>query len=709
MKKIAFLLALILMFTMLSTPTHAAAINQEIESNDTANTATSIDAGVIEGSLSSENDVDYYRFDANQDYFTVSFGVSSKNLGADAHEGWNVYIYDSKMTLINSFATTSSHSTVRFSISGIIYIKVLATSTAFDNEPTNVIYEISYTTAEDSYWESEYNDNSTSANTISANKTYTGSLHTDDDTDWFKVTSKDYFTVTLSQNIILENVNSVDEGWCVTIYDSSKTELSSFSTTTSNTSIKYPLSGTIYVKITANSTAFDYEPKNVYYDLIVNTSTDSKWENEYNNSSTKANTITQSTTYHGNLHVKGDVDYFKVKSTTSAIAVKFTVSLDEVEPEMVQNGWKITVYAQDSAKSLASYTVNAIGSFNSIALPYAKGKYYYVKVEAQSTSFDNAPVNVPYHIAIVDASEGKTWEVENGKTSVSSATSLAESKTIYGNLYQSGDMDYYKCSILSAGSIKVNFKRDNADNDGDGYAIKVIDAGGKTIASKTVEQKTSGTLSGVSVSKGTYYIVVNKAGYTAPGADINYNISYALTLKKPAIKSVSPTTNTFKVAWAKRSDVNGYQVQYATNKNFTGAKTLTAKSSSTGVTIKSTSAKSVYYVRMRVVVKDGSTNRYSAWSSTKVAINTPKVSKVTAPNKNSLKVTWIKNSGATGYQIQYSTNKKFNAAKKVTAKSSATSAIIKNTSAKTTYYVRIRTVSGSTYSPWSSAYTIKTK
>lgn len=88
--------------------------------------------------------------------------------------------------------------------------------------------------------------------------------------------------------------------------------------------------------------------------------------------------------------------------------------------------------------------------------------------------------------------------------------------------------------------------------------------------------------------------------------------------------------------------------------------------------------------------------------------------------RKSFSATWKKQSKQTsGYQVQYSTNKKF-------AKSVKTSTISKNTtvkktvkklSAKKTYYVRVRTYktvkvgkkSVKIYSGWSAAKKVKTK
>lgn len=74
--------------------------------------------------------------------------------------------------------------------------------------------------------------------------------------------------------------------------------------------------------------------------------------------------------------------------------------------------------------------------------------------------------------------------------------------------------------------------------------------------------------------------------------------------------------------------------------------------------------------------------------------------------KKSLKITWKKVKGITGYQIQYSTSSKFKKAKKITIKKANTvSKTIKKLKAKKKYYIRIRSyvvVNGTKkYSNWS--------
>lgn len=94
------------------------------------------------------------------------------------------------------------------------------------------------------------------------------------------------------------------------------------------------------------------------------------------------------------------------------------------------------------------------------------------------------------------------------------------------------------------------------------------------------------------------------------------------------------------------------------------------------------------------------------------AKNTVKLSKA---KKTSLKATWTKAAGITGYQIQYGTSSKFKGAKTVTVKS--TSKTIFKLKKNKKYYVRVRSyktvkVNGKSmnlYSPWSASKNLKTK
>ena len=91
-----------------------------------------------------------------------------------------------------------------------------------------------------------------------------------------------------------------------------------------------------------------------------------------------------------------------------------------------------------------------------------------------------------------------------------------------------------------------------------------------------------------------------------------------------------------------------------------------------------------------------------------------KLSSVKNSSSKSIKVTWKRQSGVTGYQVQYSTASSFKSAKTVTVKKAkTTSTTIKKLTKGKKYYVRVRTyqkVSGKTYySAWSASKNVTIK
>ena len=100
---------------------------------------------------------------------------------------------------------------------------------------------------------------------------------------------------------------------------------------------------------------------------------------------------------------------------------------------------------------------------------------------------------------------------------------------------------------------------------------------------------------------------------------------------------------------------------------------------------------------------------------TKVSVKTTKLKSVKNAKGKKMTIKWVKNTAGNGYQIQYSTSKKFAKGNKTKtiSKNKTTSYTSKKLKKKKTYYVRIRTskkVSGKTYySGWSSVKKVKIK
>lgn len=203
------------------------------------------------------------------------------------------------------------------------------------------------------------------------------------------------------------------------------------------------------------------------------------------------------------------------------------------------------------------------------------------------------------------------------------------------------------------------------------------------------------------------------------------------------ITSIKAVDNGFKVKWKKKS-CTGYQVQYSTSKKFTSktSKTLKVnKAKTTSKTVKKLKAKKKYYVRVRTYKTVKKKKYYSKWSANYSVTTKAKKgssSSSSAPTIKSIsyldkgygfKLTWSKVSKAYGYEIQYSTDKKFsdvyddegyvfdNMHKDVSKGSTSVNFKVgdKDPAADNTWYVRIRAEkSGGKYSGWSKTVSILT-
>ncbi|WP_325208338.1 cellulase family glycosylhydrolase [Ruminococcus sp. N15.MGS-57] len=87
---------------------------------------------------------------------------------------------------------------------------------------------------------------------------------------------------------------------------------------------------------------------------------------------------------------------------------------------------------------------------------------------------------------------------------------------------------------------------------------------------------------------------------------------------KQEIQKLTAKSKAFFVDWAQKGSATGYEIQYATNSKFTGAKKVTITNNKTDkTTVSKLSANKKYYVRVRSYTTVGGTKYYGAWSTVK--------------------------------------------------------------------------------------------
>ena len=154
------------------------------------------------------------------------------------------------------------------------------------------------------------------------------------------------------------------------------------------------------------------------------------------------------------------------------------------------------------------------------------------------------------------------------------------------------------------------------------YATSGKFNGAKTLNVKSNKKVTS-TLSKLK-EKQKYYVrirtykTVGKVNYysawsAAKSATVK-GVTAPAAVKLTSVKSAKAGEMTVK--WGKNAKAGGYQLQYATAKNFKSAKTVAVKKEkTTSTTIKKLTKGKKYYVRIRTYQKVGGKTYYSAWSA----------------------------------------------------------------------------------------------
>ena len=135
----------------------------------------------------------------------------------------------------------------------------------------------------------------------------------------------------------------------------------------------------------------------------------------------------------------------------------------------------------------------------------------------------------------------------------------------------------------------------------------------------TVDRKGQVTIAKKFVGQATITIAAAATkNYNAGTKKVTVTVNPAST-KLSSVKNSA--SKSMKVAWKKNAAVTGYQVQYATAKNFKGAKAVTVKKEkTTSVTIKKLAKGKKYYVRVRTYRKVSGKTYYSTWSASKNVI-----------------------------------------------------------------------------------------
>lgn len=199
----------------------------------------------------------------------------------------------------------------------------------------------------------------------------------------------------------------------------------------------------------------------------------------------------------------------------------------------------------------------------------------------------------------------------NKNNQLGSESGYAIGKNVKAQFAANDDQDIYKVKISKTGTLTFKINSEIASM---GMSLSSLDG---NISYSCSEINLGTNTYKCFVPKGTYYITFNKHDNSGV-----YTFNTKLSeIPASKIKYVKNTKGkNLKIAWTKKYDVHGYQVQLATNKKCTkGKKSQIIESNSTTNTVFSNLKKNkTYYVRVRTYMADQNGKlHYSKWSATK--------------------------------------------------------------------------------------------
>lgn len=251
-----------------------------------------------------------------------------------------------------------------------------------------------------------------------------------------------------------------------------------------------------------------------------------------------------------------------------------------------------------------------------------------------------------------------------------------------------------------------------------GYKVQIKKNGKWTDCGESI----TNTLTVSGLGAGTIY-PVRVCAYTVAGGKRLYGDYSAEAQIVTPMGAVTPKTSTatnssITLTWTKQDATSGYEVyKYnSSTKKYELYKTITSPNTNT-CKVSGLTANTKYKFKVRAFSMDVDEKTDGAFGSVLTQYTTvkkPTISTATAPSVKKIKATWKKVTGASGYQVMWSTTSDFSSnfkTKSVTAK--YLTKTVTTAQSKKTYYVRVRayrTINDKKlYSPWSKTLSVKTK
>lgn len=457
---------------------------------------------------------DYYKFTLPSD------GNVSLQIKQQADAQWYAEIQNSSGDTFEEITTDDSELVQGYAEAqvglpkGTYYIKLENYSNANGKQ-----YELKVNFSSSKFYEKEFNNSITYANSMNINQNYKGVINSYDDYDFYKI------YVPSDGNVTLYMKQKAGAQWYThiqnskgEIYENLYTDDSELVEGYAKVQVGLP-KGNYYIKVSN----YDYAV-NVPYEMKAVLTKSNNYEKEFNDSLTVANAMNVNQTYKGTIADSSDNDVYKITLPTDGsvtLTVKQKPGAQWYAHIQDKNGEIFESVYTDDSELVEGYAKTQVG------LP--KGTYY-IKISDYDYSY-----NHPYEIkASFSASTVYEKEFNN---SLSTANSMKLNKMYNGRLSHSSDKDVFKFTVPMDGNVSLYMKQSPGaswyghiqNSSGDEYMYMYTSS----------DDLVSGyAVSRLWLKKGTYYFVMS-----------NYYDSYDLPYEfKISMKSNSLSASKIKVS-----------------------------------------------------------------------------------------------------------------------------------------------------------------
>ena len=159
-------------------------------------------------------------------------------------------------------------------------------------------------------------------------------------------------------------------------------------------------------------------------------------------------------------------------------------------------------------------------------------------------------------------------------------------------------------------------------------SVSISNISTKSFTGKAIAQSAKLKYNGSTLKNGRDYTVSYSSNKNVGTATIKFTgkgsyggvvtKTFKINPAKQNIQKLKSKSRSFFIDWAQKGSATGYEIQYATNSKFSGAKKVTVTNNKTDKkTISKLSGKKKYYVRVRSYTTVKGKKYYGAWSSTK--------------------------------------------------------------------------------------------